>query len=208
MTTTTAPAARKARTSLRLLGIAAALALLPAATATAGQPPDLLKARQTIAAPAGSGKLCARYRWACARSGKLNMSDDEAMRLARGVNSAVNRRTAPISDRAQYGVEEYWALPTARGGDCEDLVLLKKKALIAQGVSPDRLLIATVLDRNRGSHAVLVLRMAGGDFVLDSLVGAIKPWRATGYSFLKMQDPSAPTRWNAIFAGGIFSARA
>lgn len=208
MTTTTAPAARTARIRLRFLGIAATVALLPVTATTAGQRPDLLQARQAIAAPAGSGKLCIRYQWACAHAGKLNMSDEQALRLARGVNSAINRRTPAVSDRAQYGVEEYWALPTARGGDCEDLVLLKKKALIAQGVSPDRLLIATVLDRNRGSHAVLVLRTAGGDFVLDSLASAIKPWRTTGYSFLKMQDPSAPSRWNAIFAGGIFSARA
>ncbi len=196
----------KARAALRNFAIAAALALIPAG-ASAGQLPDHLKARQAIAAPAGSAGLCSSYGWACARSGRLNMTDAQAMRLARGVNSAINRQVRPVSDRAQYGVEERWTLPTQRGGDCEDVVLLKKKALVSQGVAPDRLLIATVLDRNRGSHAVLVLRTAAGDYVLDSLVGTIKPWRATGYSFLKMQDPASPSRWNAIFAGGIFSAR-
>lgn len=198
---------KKARPSLRHLAIVAALALIPAAGVSAGQLPDFLKARQAIAAPAGSANLCATYGWACARVGTYNMPDDQVIRLARGVNSAINRQVHPLSDRAQYGVDERWTLPSPRGGDCEDVVLLKKKALVSQGVAPDRLLIATVLDRTRSSHAVLVLRTAAGDYVLDSLVSTIKPWRATGYSFLKMQDPSSPSRWNAIFAGGIFSAR-
>lgn len=198
----------RVRSMLRTFGFAAAIALASAASATAGQMPDFLVARQAIDAPAGAGNICARYDWACANGEGLKMSDADAIQMARVVNSAVNRSTRPISDSAQYGVEEVWALPGSRGGDCEDLALMKKKALIERGMAPARLMIATVLDRKRGSHAVLVLRTAAGDYVLDTLVGKIKPWRATGYSFLKMQDPDAPTRWNAIFAGGIFSPRA
>lgn len=196
------------RSALRTFAIAGLITLVPASFASAGQRPDFLVARQPIAAPAGAGSICGRYDWACARGNGLKMTDADAMKVARSVNSAVNRKTRPVSDRAQYGVEENWTLPSARGGDCEDLALMKKKALIAQGMSPERLLIATVLDRKRGSHAVLVLRTAAGDYVLDSLVGSIKPWRATGYSFLKMQDPASPSRWNAIFSGGIFAAKA
>ncbi len=199
---------RAVRNATRLFALLATITLLPAAGATAGQRPDLIQSRQAVAAPSGSQDLCGRYRWACAHTGVLNMSDTQALRIAKSVNGAVNRGTRPISDHAQYGVAEFWTLPTSRGGDCEDLVLLKKKALMAQGVSPDRLLIATVLDRNRSSHAVLVLRTAAEDYVLDSLVGSIKPWRATGYSFLKMQDPASPSHWKAIFSGGIFSTGA
>jgi len=194
----------RGRRGLRRIGLAIALVFAPVAAATAGQPPDFIVPRQTIEAPAGAGAICERYDWACARGDGLRMSDTEAIRFARVVNTAVNRSTRPVSDRAQYGVEENWTLPSRRGGDCEDLVLMKKKLLIAKGMAPKRLMIATVLDRQRGSHAVLVLRTAAGDYVLDSLVGTIKPWRSTGYSFLKMQDPMAPSRWNAIFAGGIF----
>lgn len=198
----------RVRNCLRRVGFAIAIALAPAAAATAGQMPDFLVARQAIDAPVGAGAICARYDWACARGHGLKMSDSDAIAMARFVNTSVNRNIRPVSDRAQYGVDENWTLPSARGGDCEDLALMKKKALIAKGMAPERLMIATVLDRNRGSHAVLVLRVAAGDFVLDSLVATIKPWRATGYSFLRMQDPKAPSRWNAIFAGGIFSPRA
>lgn len=196
------------RSALRTFGIALLITLVPAGIASAAQRPDFLVARQAIAAPSGAGGICARYGWACTRGGGAGLTDAAAMKVARAVNSSVNRTTRPVSDLAQYGVQENWTLPSARGGDCEDLVLMKKKKLIAQGVAPERLLIATVLDRKRGSHAVLVLRTAAGDYVLDSLVGSIKPWRDTGYSFLKMQDPASPSRWNAIFAGGIFAARA
>lgn len=208
MTPSTTRAGRKVRTGLRLICLAAAVALLPQAGAFAAQPPDQIRIRQAIAAPSGAANLCGRYSWACAHTGRLNMPDAAAMRIAQRINGQVNRRVRPVSDRSQYGIEEYWSLPSTRGGDCEDVALLKKKALMAEGVSPDRLMIATVLDRNRGSHAVLVLRTAAGDYVLDSLVGGIKPWRATGYSFLKMQDPAAPSRWSAVFAGGIFATRA
>ena len=200
-------AGRMVRKGARFVTLAAAITLLPDAGAFAAQPPDQMRIRKSISAPAGAADLCGRYSWACARSGRLNMSDANAMSVAKAVNSKINRAVRPVSDRTQYGTEEYWTLPSARGGDCEDVVLAKKKALMAAGVSPDRLLIATVLDRNRGSHAVLVVRTASADYVLDSLTSSIKPWRATGYSFLKMQDPERPSRWNAIFSGGIFATR-
>jgi predicted transglutaminase-like cysteine proteinase len=116
----------------------------------------------------------------------------------------VNRQVRPITDRRQYRRDEHWALPTSRGGDCEDFALLKKRELIALGVPADKLLIATVLDRKRQPHAVLVLSTLQGDYVLDNLTSRIKPWGQTGYSFLRMQDPRAPERWVAVLAGGIF----
>ncbi|SPH18747.1 hypothetical protein DEA8626_02290 [Defluviimonas aquaemixtae] len=125
------------------------------------------------------------------------------MTLARDVNRAVNRKVREVSDLRQYGNDDVWALPTAKGGDCEDFALLKKKELIQRGVAPQNLLIATVLDRRGGPHAVLVLRTSHGDFVLDNLDSRILSWRQTGYTFLRMQDPSNPRRWNAVFSGGL-----
>jgi len=83
------------------------------------------------------------------------------------------------------------------------LVLLKKKKLIQKGVASKNLLIATVLDLNRYSHAVLVLRTQKGDYVLDSLRSGVIPWTSTGYTFLKMQNPKSMYNWNAILAGGL-----
>lgn len=51
---------------------------------------------------------------------------------------------------------------------------------------------------------MLVLRTEEGDFVLDNLNNRVKGWQETGYSFLRMQNPDAPHRWNAVFKGGMF----
>jgi len=95
-------------------------------------------------------------------------------------------------------------LPGPRGGDCEDFALAKKKRLIEAGVPAGAVLIATALDRRRKPHAVLVLRARAGDYVLDNLTDRMLLWHRTGYSFLRMQNPIAPWKWDLIAAGGIF----
>ncbi|MGB3316324.1 MAG: transglutaminase-like cysteine peptidase [Albidovulum sp.] len=159
--------------------------------------------RQPIAAPTGFNGVCDRYIWACARGG-YDTEQIGVLHLAKTVNASVNRTTRAVSDRRQYGDEEVWALPTSFGGDCEDIVLLKKRELVLRGVAPESLLIATVLDNRRAAHAVLVLRTGDEDLVLDNLKNRILPWQKTGYSFLRMQNPEAPHKWDAVLAGGVF----
>lgn len=163
-----------------------------------------LVVRTATKAPMGFNGVCQRYDWACAADRQSGVANRAILRLAARINSRINRRVRSISDRRQYNQPEVWALPTRRGGDCEDFALLKKRELIAAGVSPNMLLMATVLDRRRNSHAVLVLRTDEGDFVLDNLTNQIHHWQDTGYTFLKLQNPSRPANWDAIFAGGIF----
>ncbi len=117
------------------------------------------------------------------------------------INKKINGRVRSVSDQAQYKKREVWALPTRKGGDCEDFALLKKRELIALGIDPSRLLLATVFDRRQGAHAVLVLRTEGGDLILDNLTNKIQPWRATQYTFMRMQNPQKPTTWVAVSAG-------
>ena len=89
-----------------------------------------------MGAPEGFSGVCARYVWACALSGGTDFSTADLLAYAEEINLAVNGSTREISDEVQYARTEYWALPTARGGDCEDFALAKKQALIARGVSP------------------------------------------------------------------------
>lgn len=162
--------------------------------------------RMEVPAPAGAKDLCRVLGWACARSTPSAGPAAPAaavVDLARQVNLGVNRHVAPLSDESQYRRAEHWALPTARGGDCEDFALLKKRELMARGVAPERLLLATVLDLEQASHAVLILRTDAGDLVLDNLTDRIATWRETGYTFLRMQDPADPSRWTAVVAGGL-----
>lgn len=196
-------AARAAMQAVALTIIAAGVSYTAPAHAAEG---GTLTPRKAIAAPDGFGDVCSRYDWACAAGRKDRVDGSDLLALARGINRAINTRYRQITDRSQYGAEEVWSLPTAsRGGDCEDFVLAKKQSLIAAGVAPGRLLIATVLDRRRALHAVLVLRTDAGDYVLDNLNNSVKSWQETGYSFLRMQNPEAPHRWNAVFAGGVFN---
>ncbi len=156
-------------------------------------------------APAAWDNFCERERWACTWQTSGRVTDEAAMiKVGHEVNSFVNATIREITDQAQYRSEDYWALPTKQGGDCEDLALLKKQMLIKRGVSPDRLFIATVLDRSKAPHAVLVMRTPSRDFVLDNLSNTLKVWQKTGYSFLKIQDNSASTGWSLVMQGGVF----
>lgn len=165
----------------------------------------LVVSTKAISAPNGARGLCARYKWACDRSAKGRITGADAeLSIAKKVNRSVNRKVRSVTDKRQYGVIEYWTLPTSGRGDCEDFVLLKKRELIRLGIAPAKLSIATVLDRRRSAHAVLVLKTDKGDFVLDNLNDRVKPWRSTGYSFLRMQDPRTRSGWTAVMRGGIY----
>lgn len=193
-------------------GIVAAFAVICAATqalAIDATRPDateragLLPLRAAVSAPGGAVGLCGTYPWACAAGTSKAAFGAAQMEMVVKINRAANMAIRPVADLVQYHVAEKWTMPTARGGDCEDFALFKKAKLIEAGVSPDRLLLATVLDRKGNSHAVLVLRTDTADLVLDNLRGSVKRWDETGYTFLRMQDPRDPQRWVATMAGGI-----
>lgn len=169
----------------------------------ASRPGAMLPLRASVSAPSGATGLCGAYPWACASGHKSGPVGAAQMEQVIKINRAANAAIRPVSDLAQYHVAEKWALPTARGGDCEDYALYKKAKLLKAGFSPDRLLLAAVLDRQGKSHAVLVLRTDGADLVLDNLRSSVKRWDETGYTFLRMQDPRDPQHWVATFAGGI-----
>lgn len=164
--------------------------------------PAFLEARHTISTPTAASKICDTYRWACQPTSVESRITNQDMKLVRRINGRINRRVRQIEDIQQYFKSEVWALPTARGGDCEDFALLKKRELIKAGIAADRLLIAVVLDRQMRGHAVLVVRSDRGDLVLDNMTSKIKSWDKTGYTFLKMQNPDRPDTWDAILAGG------
>lgn len=169
-----------------------------------GYSSDFVFSKKVSSAPLGAVDLCQKYPWACLSNRDTRYLTERQLHDAARINRDINRSVKEISDLKQYGVEEYWTLPTKRGGDCEDFVLLKKLELQKLGVSPNRLLIATVLDRKNEAHAVLVFRTDWGDFILDNLTSKIMNWDQTKYSFLRIQDPQKPARWRAVLIGGLF----
>jgi len=184
-----------------LVGAIGAASLMLGIGTTPVEASDNLFIRSSASSPPPSGalELCKQYAWACARSGAISMSSAQEMQLVRQINRKVNASTHEVTDQLQYKTREVWALPTSRGGDCEDFALLKKRDLIEVGIDPSRLLIATVLDRQRNAHAVLVYRSSQGDLVLDNLTSTVKPWSAKKYLFLRMQNPDHPEKWVGVY---------
>lgn len=113
------------------------------------------------------------------------------------VNRAVNRLIEPATDQDIYGVAEYWAIPMTRG-DCEDYALLKRQVLMARGWPASALLLTVVRDEKGEGHAILTARTAKGDFILDNKVDELKPWHATGYTYVMRQSFINPKVWVSL----------
>ena len=89
----------------------------------------------------------------------------------RAVNRFVNRY-AYRTDSNNYGRVDYWATPRqffAKGGDCEDFVIVKYLTLKALGWSQRKLRLVVLIDRRkRQAHAVLAVYHAGRRHILDN----------------------------------------
>ena len=93
------------------------------------------------------------------------------------VNADVNQQILAATDDEIYGRPEVWAYPEKIGeGDCEDLVLLKRRDLIKDGWPAGALLITVVRQRNGDGHAVLTVLTDRGDLVLDNLNPRVLVW--------------------------------
>lgn len=89
------------------------------------------------------------------------------------INRAFNLSIRPVSDRAQYGVEDHWTSPLATlaagAGDCEDYAIAKLVALRAAGIPADDLRLVIIRETATGEdHAVVTARTGGHWRVLDN----------------------------------------
>jgi len=117
--------------------------------------------------------------------------------VIREVNAEVNNRIMPMTDQDIFGKDEVWAYPTDVG-DCEDFVLEKRRALLKRGFALSNLLITVVRKPDGEGHAVLTVRTADGDFILDNLDERVRLWSETPYRFMKRQADNNTGRWVKI----------
>jgi predicted transglutaminase-like cysteine proteinase len=187
-------------TAMAALLVVAPISLGPMADRAAAGPH--LSRYSGGSAPAEFSGLCSRSAWACSNSGTGNVRAGKTMlSVAKSVNAQFNPSIAPRTDQQAYGRSEYWTLPDRGVGDCEDYALAKQKALIEQGVPPNRLYLAAVVGSPQDPHMVLVMRTDSGDYVLDNLSARVKPWQATRYTFMKMQSSRDRRRWDTVLLG-------
>ncbi|MGM4912715.1 transglutaminase-like cysteine peptidase [Rhizobiales bacterium] len=184
-----------------LVAMMAVFAMAPAAIPAPSKNASMVTGNAT-SQPVGHYDFCQTHRSECGanrNAGPLAMTGAK-WATVRSVNATVNRTITPMTDKEIYGKDEVWAYPTT-AGDCEDFALLKRRILIQRGFSPADLLMTVVRKPDGEGHAVLTLRTAEGDFVLDNLASDVKPWFATPYSFIKRQSSFNAGRWVTIENG-------
>lgn len=165
--------------------------------ASAGHP--AMTVGGSTSSPVGYLDFCRNFAAECISrgGGSAESLDERRWRDLQEVNTLVNRIVLPVTDRDNYGSEEVWTLPRARG-DCEDFVLLKRKFLVERGWPTGALLVSVVFDEVGDGHAVLLARTDRGDLVLDNKRDSILPWHETGYRFVKRQSAGDPNRWVSV----------
>lgn len=116
------------------------------------------------------------------------------------LNRQINRQIRRASDQRQYGVGDYWSVPTGRAprGDCEDYVLAKRRAMIDLGYPQTAFSIALVETSWGESHAVLLMMTSEGEFVLDNLTPKIVRWDQADYRWVKRQIPGHTLEWAVV----------
>ena len=194
----------------QLMGIRKVVVALAAVFASAGAaipaPSASALSMQTGAItsqPIGHYEFCQTHRPECEIKTKSTVAPrvtDFGWSVIRQVNLAVNSEITPMTDMDLFGKDEVWAYPEG-AGDCEDFVLLKRKRLMEKGFSPSDLLITVVRKPDGEGHAVLTVRTAQGDFILDNLENDVKLWSKTPYRFLKRQASFNAGRWVTIENG-------
>jgi predicted transglutaminase-like cysteine proteinase len=126
------------------------------------------------------------------------------------VDKRVNELIEPITNLDHWGtMVDHWDYPIDGKGDCKVYALYKRKLLVEQGFPRQALLMTIVRDLDGEGHAILTVKTDRGEFVLDNLSDQVRPWDATGYSFVKRQAQDDPNIWLDLGgARGVSSATA
>jgi len=136
---------------------------------------------------------------ACPKAARRFLSIIEQGRQRQGrarfgeINRAINLSIRPMSDLAQYGVEDYWAAPleslSSGAGDCEDYAIAKYVALEESGIAPDDLQLEIVRDvEHQANHAVVAVRYKNEWIILDNRTLFMVNAEETPYQYLFTLD--------------------
>jgi predicted transglutaminase-like cysteine proteinase len=122
------------------------------------------------------------------------------------INRSVNAAIEPMTNLAHWGTTlDHWDYPIDGKGDCKVYALYKRKLLIDAGFPRQALLMTVVKDLDGEGHAILTVKTDRGEFVLDNLTNEIRPWDATGYTYIKRQAQNDPNVW--LDLGGVRGTR-
>jgi len=163
--------------------------------------------------PYGWVDFCGRRPEECSL-GKLQPVDlklnHKTWAMLNKVNRTANSAIEPMTNLEHWGtMVDHWDYPIDGKGDCKVYALYKRKLLVDAGFPRQALLMTVVRDLEGEGHAILTVKTDRGEFVLDNLTDEIRPWDATGYTFIKRQSQSDPNVWLDLGgAKGVASASA
>jgi predicted transglutaminase-like cysteine proteinase len=161
----------------------------------------MAQSTDTREAPMGWVQFCRDQPAECSGSSHLDryvvLTDRSWLDLIT-VNKIVNETIIPVSDKGNYGVDEWWTYPDNGKGDCDDYVLLKRKLLIEAGWPHGALLVTIVRDQKVEGHAVLMVRTDRGDFILDNQRDEILLSSSADYRFVKRQTAFDDNIWVSL----------
>jgi predicted transglutaminase-like cysteine proteinase len=162
-----------------------------------------METRGRTAQPVGHYEFCQDHKAECSvvshRTVLVKLTAERWNQLV-AINSAVNDEIAPATDEEIFGRPEVWVYPDV-AGDCEDLVLLKRRMLVAKGWPVGTLLITVVRQKSGEGHAVLTALTDRGDLVLDNLDPHILVWSKTEYTYVKRQSEFDTGEWVVVEDG-------
>ena len=160
----------------------------------------------TTRTPYGWADFCGRQQQECLvdilEPADLHLKAKTWAMLMR-INARVNAEIEPVSNLDHWGtLLDHWDYPTDGRGDCKIYALWKRKLLMDLGLPRQALLMTIVRDHEGNGHTILTVKTDHGEFILDNMVGDIRPWDATGYKFVKRQSQSDPNVWVSVGPAG------
>ncbi len=153
-----------------------------------------------VLAPSGYRDFCARAGAHCDAADEAAQSvyiSSRSMRVLEKYNQKFNKHISYRSDMDLYGRSDYWTVATATG-DCEDIALAKRAALIGAGWPPAALWLAIGRDSEGQAHVVLILRADKGDLVLDNRTDRITLWHHAPLRWIARQVPGDSRYWRLV----------
>ena len=162
-------------------------------------PAPIVEASPTLS-PFQHVRFCLRYPSDCKTSLTENERIEfstETSELLKRVNQNVNSSMIPVSKTYGSNLEDGWTIGPNMG-DCNDYAVTKRHELIESGLPSRALRLSVVKTASGAGHLVLVVMTTRGDLVMDNLTQAIRPWRSTGYQWLKIQSATDAKFWYEV----------
>lgn len=151
-------------------------------------------------APFQHVRFCLHYPSDCQSSADEKVGielDPQTIESLKRINRGVNLSIAPRIKSYGQNIQDGWTIGPETG-DCNDYAVTKRHELIQSGLSSRALRLSVVKTPAGVGHLVLVVVTTRGDMVLDNLTDTIRPWRNTGYEWLKIQSASNAKFWHEI----------